>query len=109
MNYKRFGEKIRAARLLNRLTQAQLAEKSKISTNFLGQIERGERTPSLETSVNIAKSLNISIERLLYESELSDNSIISELSIALSQINDKEKQLLTDIVRCFLNQNSNKN
>ena len=109
MNYKRYGEKIKSIRTLNGITQAQLAEKSQISTNFLGQIERGERIPSLKTAVNIAKSLNASIDGLVYEDELSDNVIISELSMALSQISDKDKRLLTDIVRCFLNQNLNEN
>ena len=109
MNYKRFGKKIKAIRTLNGITQTQLAEKSQISTNFLGQVERGDRIPSLKTAVNIAKSLNTSVDGLVHEEELSDNVIISELSMALSQISDKDKRLLTDIVRCFLNQNLNEN
>ena len=105
MNYKRLGEKIKKDRLANSLTQAKLAEKVEISPTFLGQIERGERVPSLETVVNIAITLNITIDGLLCESELSDAAVISELS----KMSNSEKTLLIDIIRCFLNRTSNQN
>ena len=109
VNYKRLGEKIKKERLANSLTQAKLAEKVEISPTFLGQIERGERVPSLETVVNIAITLNITIDGLLCESELSDAAVISELSLALSKMSNSEKTLLIDIIRCFLNRTSNQN
>ena len=103
VNYKRLGEKIKKERLINKLTQAKLAEKVGISPTFLGQIERGEKIPSLETVVNIAVTLNVTIDGLLFETELSNSIIISELSLALSKISNSEKLLLIDISRCFLN------
>ncbi len=103
MNYKRLGEKIKKERLINKLTQAKLAEKVGISPTFLGQTERGEKIPSLETVVNIAVTLNVTIDGLLFETELSNSIIISELSLALSKISNSEKLLLIDIIRCFLN------
>ena len=103
VNYKRLGEKIKKERLINKLTQAKLAEKVGISPTFLGQIERGEKIPSLETIVNIAVTLNVTIDGLLFETELSNSIIISELSLALSKISNSEKLLLIDIIRCFLN------
>lgn len=103
VNYKRLGEKIKKERLVNKLTQAKLAEKVGISPTFLGQIERGEKIPSLETVVNIAVTLNVTIDGLLFETELSNSIIISELSLALSKISNSEKLLLIDIIRCFLN------
>ncbi len=103
VNYKRLGEKIKKERLINKLTQAKLAEKVGISPTFLGQIERGEKIPSLETVVNIAVTLNVTIDGLLFETELSNSIIISELSLALSKISNSEKLLLIDIIRCFLN------
>ena len=103
MNYKRLGEKIKKERLINKLTQAKLAEKVGISPTFLGQIERGEKIPSLETVGNIAVTLNVTIDGLMFEAELSNSIIISELSLALSKISNSEKLLLIDIIRCFLN------
>lgn len=108
MNYKRFGKKIRKERLLNEFTQAELAEKSDISYNFLGQIERGERVPSLDTTLNIAKNLNVTVNDLLYGDELCDDAIIYELSLALSKMSNNDKALLTDIIHCFIKRSLNK-
>lgn len=109
MNYKRFGEKIRRERQASGLTQAQLAEKSEISHTFLGQIERGERVPSLDTTLNIATNLNVTVNDLLCGNELCDDAIISELSLALSKMSNDDKALLTDIISCFLKRSLNKN
>ena len=45
------GKKIRRLRINNCLSQARLAEVVDVSTNYIGQIERGDRTPSLETTI----------------------------------------------------------
>ena len=108
MNYKRLGEKIRKERLANGFTKAQLAEKSSISHTFLGQIERGEKIPSLDTTLSIATSLNVTVNNLLYEDELCDDTVISKLSLALSEISDDDKALLIDIIDCFLKRSLNK-
>ncbi len=107
MDYKRFGQKIRSERKANKLTQVQLAEKANISGNFLGQIERADKIPSLETTVNIAKSLNTTTDSLIYESKEEDNAILSEISLALSKVDHKDKLLLLDIIKCFLNRSEN--
>lgn len=48
------GKKIRRLRINNCLSQARLAEAVDVSTNYIGQIERGDRTPSLETTIALA-------------------------------------------------------
>lgn len=102
MDYRHLGNRIREERLANKMTQANLAEKSGISTNFLGQIERGEKIPSLETMVKISSSLNVTIDSLISEVNLLDSKIItSELLLALSKINSNEKSLLLNIIKCF--------
>ena len=65
MDYKLLGQNIAKARLENYLTQEQLAEKAEVSTVFISQIETAARKPSLETVVNIAHSLNTTIDVLL--------------------------------------------
>lgn len=48
------------------LTQEKLAEKAKISVNFLSKLERGaSRTVSAETLQHLANALKISMEELL--------------------------------------------
>ena len=42
MDYAKLGMRVRQQRVLNRLTQEQLAEKTGVSSSFIGHIERGE-------------------------------------------------------------------
>ena len=62
MDYILLGKRIRDERLLLRLTLEKLAERTDKSINFIGQIERGEGKPSLETMVDIANALGLSNE-----------------------------------------------
>lgn len=57
MNYEHLGQRIREERLKHNLTQSKLAEDVNISDSYLGYIERGERSLSLETLVNLANRL----------------------------------------------------
>lgn len=47
---KRLGRRIYEFRKHNRLTQAVLAEKAKISNEFMSAVERGAKLPSLEVA-----------------------------------------------------------
>lgn len=61
------GRRIRALRVGrqgNRVTQEQLAERAEISVSFLSMIERGERSPHLETLEKIALALEVPVEEL---------------------------------------------
>lgn len=57
MDYELLGRRIRDERLLLRLTIEQLAERVNKSSNYIGQIERNDGKPSLETVVDIANTL----------------------------------------------------
>lgn len=46
------------------LTQAQLAEKASISALSYQRYEYGEREPSVDTALRIAKALGTTVERL---------------------------------------------
>lgn len=59
MDYKRLGERIREERLRLNLTQAQLAEAVDISDTYMGAIERGERSLTLDTLVRLVNRLGV--------------------------------------------------
>ena len=48
-----------------KISQETLAELSNISTNYIGEIERGNRKVTIDTIENIAKGLNIDPIKLL--------------------------------------------
>ena len=74
IDYISIGQKIRQARIDHSYSQEQVAEMCEISTAFLGHIERGTRSMSLETLVKICSVLNLSIDYLLID-EIPDSDI----------------------------------
>lgn len=50
---------LQAARAQRKLTQSALARKAKVSISYVSMLERGERTPPLETLEIMAKALGV--------------------------------------------------
>lgn len=65
MDYKFLGRRIRQERLKLGLTQEKLAEDINISTAYLGQIERGERSMTLDKLIPLANRLGVTVDFLL--------------------------------------------
>jgi transcriptional regulator with XRE-family HTH domain len=61
---RQFGKRIYLFRKENGLTQAALAEKAKISNEFMSGVERGAKLPSLLTLERLAAALKINIKDL---------------------------------------------
>ena len=55
---------LRSARVGPPLTQAELCGRARISVAFLSMIERGERSPHLETLAKIAEALEVRLADL---------------------------------------------
>ena len=60
------GERLRNRRTALDLTQEAVANQVDISLRFYQMIERGERKVSLDTLIGLSKTLNISIDFLLF-------------------------------------------
>lgn len=78
MDYKKLGERIREERRRLNLTQAQLAEAIDISDTYMGAIERGERSLTLDTLVRLVNRLGVTIDYLLSDSVTDTDSNIME-------------------------------
>lgn len=67
-----FGRAVRKARVKRKLSQEAFAERCGLHRNAVGLLERGERTPNLDTIVQIAEALDLRPSRLvaLFEREL---------------------------------------
>ncbi len=55
-----FGQLVRATRKARKMNLGQLAEKADTGVKHLGRIERGEKQPSFELIVALAKAMNVS-------------------------------------------------
>lgn len=65
MDLKDFGARVRLQRLQKGWTQEHLARELNISTAFVGHIERGTRTASIDTLIALAMCLDVSTDYLL--------------------------------------------
>ena len=59
------GENVKRARIAAGLTQEQLAERSGFSQQYLSDLERGRRNPTVVTLFELAQALNVSHVRLV--------------------------------------------
>lgn len=55
-----FGQLLRATRKAHKLRLGQLAERADTGVKHLGRIERGEKQPSFELIIALAKAMNVS-------------------------------------------------
>ena len=76
INQIAFGKKIRDARNNLGISRAKLAESVGISVNFLGDIERGLKLPSVPNLIMIANILKVSLDNLFSDSL--DNILFEE-------------------------------
>ncbi len=73
MEQQALGKHIREERLKLNLTQEKLAEDVNLSTAYIGQIERGERSLTLENLAAVANRLGVTIDYLLSDSIIPDS------------------------------------
>ena len=62
------GDRIKEARKKKGFTQEQLAERLDVSVEFIGQIERGLKLPSMNVFIKLIEALNVSADYLLRDS-----------------------------------------
>ena len=63
---KKFGFNVKIARMKKGLTQEQLSEMMHVHLTYLAKIETGKINMSLGKILELAKVLNIDINKLLY-------------------------------------------
>ena len=101
-NLKYVGENIRSARKKRNLTLTVLSGLADITESFLGMVERGESSLSIETLMAICDALDLTPDSLLMEgreinSRPSDKR--NTLSIMLKNATDEEIDFYINFVK----------
>lgn len=100
MNLDILGRRIREERQRLNLTQEKLAEDIKISDSYLGQIERGERSITLENLVNLVNRLGVTIDYLLSDSvKSSDDGLLNEWLQVMDRRPAYERRMALDVIK----------
>lgn len=87
VQYNSIGKNIRRFRTEKKMRQEDLAERAGLSTNYIGMVERGEKIPSLESSIGIVNALGVSADMILAD------VLDTGYEIKHSLLNDKLKSL----------------
>ncbi|MBQ8414493.1 MAG: helix-turn-helix transcriptional regulator [Clostridia bacterium] len=67
------GDRIKAARKKLNLTQEALAERVDVTLYYMGEIERGVKTPSLDLFIRLVEVLDVSADYLLRDTVSTGN------------------------------------
>lgn len=62
-NLSAFGSRLKILRKNKKLTQAKLAERIDVSTNFIGMVERGKRNTTVDKIFKLANALDVSLAK----------------------------------------------
>ncbi len=103
MDRKALGARIRQERLQMNYTQERLAELIGVSCTYIGLIERGERSVTLEKLIQISNALHVSVDYLLNDSvQNTDDTEFSILKNLWLQADKQERKLILDITKTIL-------
>lgn len=97
------GVRIRSAREQAGMTQEDLAGALDMSPTHISVIERGIKSPRLDTFVNIANTLRVSSDFLLQDVvDHASDGISSELSILIAKLPPEEQRRILNAVRALV-------
>lgn len=95
---KDIGKAIKKAREEAGLTQEKLSELVDISTIYLSHIETGRKMPSVTTLYHIAIELNMSIDNIFFQRQISSQFTLIDIEKKLSNYTIKELTLISLII-----------
>ena len=90
MKLDTIGKNIRKFRLVKKLRQEDLAEKTGLTANYIGMVERGEKIPSLETFIKIVNALGVSSDMVLTD------VLETGYTVKNSMLNEKLEKLVPE-------------
>ena len=104
INKKAIAENILQYRLKANITQKELAQKTKLSRNYISILENSkDKAPSIKTLDLIANALNIRIDQLLFENldYFTKNSGELIIDKELSCLNITELNIILSMLRIY--------
>ena len=103
MELKSVGKRIRQYRIARNMKQEDLADKTNLSVTYIGMIERGEKSPRLETFVSIVNALGVTSDALLSDVTITGYKIKdSMLSDKLDRISYEDREIVYDLIDTIL-------
>ncbi|MCL2080851.1 MAG: helix-turn-helix domain-containing protein [Oscillospiraceae bacterium] len=94
------GQKLKKERRNIGWTQEKVAEAIGVTTAFVGHIERGEKSMSLDTLINLCNFYRITIDYVLSDTlPTEDNNTIKVIAAMLRDKSEEQQAAIVDILR----------
>lgn len=95
------GKNIRLYRQAKGLTQEKLAELVNVSSSYIGYLERGLRTPSLDLLARIGTALDVEPTVLLYTTSDDIDPTLKKLNALLTGKNPKSINFVYEVAMAY--------
>lgn len=103
MNRLTMGDRIKETRKKQSLTQEQLAEKIDVTLEYISQIERGLKIPSMQVFIKLVEVLDVSADYLLRDTVSTRNLYgDKQLGSKLERLSPKQRVALEALVDTYL-------
>jgi len=101
------GRRLKESRQKLGLTQEQLAERAGLHYSYIGQVERGDKNPSLKSLYRLAGALNVGIDYLLeedggYRDRTAADLLLSELISLLKDRPEEDVRLVLQVAATMI-------
>ena len=93
----RIAAVVKEKRKAKGLTQEELAEEINVSSEYIGQLERGETTPSVPVVARLIDVLGIDANTLFFE-QSEDGLLAHEISLRASRLSKDNQEILLGII-----------
>ncbi|WP_102713822.1 helix-turn-helix domain-containing protein [Paenibacillus castaneae] len=100
------GENIRQLRKKRGLSQEQLALRADINASYMGQVERGEKNPTIDVLSKIATALQMPIEQIVNvisitntDADKGDSGYVDKIAHQLNGLSLKEQEAVYKFVK----------
>lgn len=104
IDYVIIGSRIREIRKSKRMTQEKLGETSGVEPSNISHIERAATKPSLQTLVNIANALGVTLDEIVYNNlEKSAHVSVKMIDDLLSDCSAEELKALAEVIKTTKN------
>jgi transcriptional regulator with XRE-family HTH domain len=101
---RQFGRRLRLVRKAAKVTQEQAAERAQLNPKYLGQIERGEKRPSFEAIMALAKALKVEPEVLfqLDSGEADEKALRKNIETLLRQCGQQDLRRVYKVIKAVV-------
>ena len=97
------GDRIKSARKKMNLTQEALAEKVDVTPFYIGELERGVKTPSLDLFIKLIEVLDVSADYLLRD-KVSVGNVYGDKRMArkLENLTPRQRAALEALIDTYI-------